>query len=206
MKCKDFLVCPRLIGHHVMRPVAKLVSVLVGTLMLSACNGGGSDAGEPLNPACSSWPSSVMLPEDMAGSIITSVAVIDACQILVSGYFGELSYPLDPVGNTKGFVLRWQLDIQGRVHETWRYVLDGPGTDAISSVEWDGNGIRFLGWSDGATPGNTAYGKRDVLIGHLDVNGSMQSLSRIGNERPNRPLALFEIGADGALLVGKFRG
>ncbi|MEW6766387.1 MAG: hypothetical protein AB1344_11455 [Pseudomonadota bacterium] len=177
------------------------MAVLLGTTVLAACGGGGADSAQPGSPACGSWPTSVMLPQDMPGSVIASVAIVDACHMLVAGHFGAAN-PFEPSGNTKGFVLRWRLDAHGQVHEDWRHVLDGAGTDAITSVEWVEGGIRFLGWSDGVEPGDVAYGQRDVLIGQLAADGASKRLSRVGNERPNRPLALLASEPGRAFLVG----
>jgi len=188
----------------VFRPgvVRNSIGGLVAALMLAGCGGGGGDAGErPDDSRCGHWPGEVMLAEDMRDSVIASVSVIDACNMLLAGY-DRAANPFDPSGDSRGFVLRWRLDAQGRVHEDWRYVLDGAGTDAITSVAWGADGIRFLGWSDGDGPGDEVHGQRDALIGRLAADGRPQALSRVGNARPNRPLALFELEEGRALLLG----
>ncbi|MDD3519126.1 MAG: hypothetical protein PHQ14_12325 [Chromatiales bacterium] len=174
---------------------------LVCALLLGGCGGGGSDAPEPPpnQPACNAWPASLSLAE--TGGMITDVVAVSACSLLVSGHFGAPN-PFEPSGDTKGFVLRLSLGADGVVREDWRHLLDSAGTDVVTHIELREGEIRYLGWSDGATPGHVAHGKSDVMIGVLDVDGNLRQSSRLGNERPNRPLRLFDVGAGAHVLIG----
>ena len=63
-------------------------------------------------------------------------------------------------------------------------------------------GIRFLGWTEGTLPGETAFGGSDVVIGLLDANGGLLALSQLGDERPNKPLRLLPDGSGAFLMAG----
>lgn len=168
--------------------------------VLSGCGGGGgSDDPDPPPQGCGAWPDSIVLPE--LGGLLTDVVPLSACDLLVSGYYGAAN-PIEPDGNTTAFVLQLTLGTDGNVREAWRHVVDTNGTDVVSDIEPHGDGYRYLGWTDGAQAGLTAYGKSDVLIGELAAGGALLAQSRVGDERPNRPLKLFDLTPTTHVLYG----
>lgn len=187
------------------RMPALLAAFLLATL--AGCGGGDGDSGPgpgpgeppPVTPACPDWPATHQLTE--TGAMITDVLTVSPCGLLVSGFFGAAN-PFEPAGDTKGFVLRLTLGADGVVREDWRHLLDSNGTDVVSRIEPYGDGIRYLGWTDGAIAGLPAHGKSDVLIGRLDAAGQPQGLSRLGDERPNRPLRLIDLSGGTHALIG----
>jgi hypothetical protein len=169
-------------------------------LILSACAGDETGA-TPTPGECGRWPDTVSLPADLSGSVVTDVVALSACSLVMSGYAGA-SNPLNPAGNTRGFVLNLLLDADGRIQQSWRYTLDTASTDVVTGVDLDQTTLRFLGWTTGVVSGATASGKSDVVIGELRLDGTQVSLSQLGDARPNRPLALLTPGTGDALLVG----
>ncbi len=176
--------------------------LLAVPLLTSGCGGGGSGASTPAQPrACGTWPATNFLPDTLPLSLITDMEPIGLCSLLIGGYYNA-SQPLSPSGNTEGFVARVDLDAQGEVSLAWRYALSTGRGDGVSEVERVSGGIRFLGWTEGTLPGETAFGGSDVVIGLLDANGGLLALSQLGDERPNKPLRLLPDGSGAFLMAG----
>ena len=178
----------------------------VAMSILLALQGCGEDLqsnvpGTPGSPACAQWPGSFFLPADLPSSLITDIAVIDSCNLILSGHYQAV--PLRaPVGDADAFVSRLQIDKDGKIVESWRYVMRTSKTDSISQLQLLQDEIRFLGWTNGVLEGQSSFGKSDVVIGHIDYDGELISLAQLGDERPNRPLGLFANGQDRFTLVG----
>ncbi len=175
-------------------------SALVCGLLLGGCGGGGGGA-DVTNPTCTEWPESWQLPDDLSHSVITAAVAVDPCGLMLGGHFNAPA-PLVPSGDADGFVMRLRLDEAGQVHEEWRYLLRTELTDSVAVLERVDTGVRFLGWTNGVLPDQSGYGKSDVVIGHLSDDGDLQSLSQLGDERPNRPLRMVARGAGSFLLIG----
>jgi len=176
---------------------ARLWSAILCLAVLSSCSNT-----TPESTACTGWPQSVLLPNEMPSSVITTIAVLSPCNIIVGGYYNALTPFVVPTGNADAFVMRLRLDENNNIHEDWRYVLSTAQTDIITHLELLDTEIRFLGWTNGVLPGQVSAGKSDIVIGSLSYNGSLQNISQLGDERPNQPLRLFATTPGHYLMVG----
>ncbi len=182
------------------KPASTLLPLpaLVTALLLSACSGTDDMT------VCGAWPQSWLLPDDLPRSSITALIVDDACTVTIAGYFNSSASSIAD-GPADGFVLRLTLNAAGEPEERWRYVLGTGGTDAVTALEAlppPATGLRFLGHTTGVVDGASALGKSDVVIGQLDDDGKLLQITQLGDERPNRPLRMFELANAGYLLVG----
>jgi hypothetical protein len=133
--------------------------------------------------------------------MITDLVALDACNLILSGYFNAAS-ALTPSGDADGFVMRLRIDESGQIQEEWRYLLHTDQIDAITRLDALDTELRFLGWTEGVLPAQSTSGQSDVVVGSLSYAGVQQSLSQLGDERPNQPLDLFPNGLEDYLLVG----
>jgi len=174
--------------------------VAIVALGIMGCGGGGGSSPDP-GTSCGSWPA-LIVPTDLVGnSMIRSVATLDACNLLISGY-DRSNLASDVGGDTRGFIQQVSLDVNGNVGVGWRYWLDTSGSDQVRDAIIDDGKIRFLGETTGSIPGSVNAGKADVLLGNLDMGGTLLSLAQMGTDRPNIPLSLLPQGNGGFLLVG----
>ena len=161
--------------------------------------GGGSSAGGD-NEGCGSWPAFYSLDDTRGNSAALAIAVIDKCNIAIAGY--ERSTAQGQVsGDSSGFVRLLQLTPAG-IRSVWHYPLDTEGSDAVNSLELQGDNLVFTAYVSGALPGEISSGKKDVVLGRLTREGRALALSQLGNERPNVPLRLLHAPGGETLLVG----
>jgi hypothetical protein len=179
---------------------ARLWCAILFLMLLSSCEEQGDTT--PVSASCTSWPESMQLSDEMSKSVVTSIVVLNPCNIIVGGYYNALTPFVVPTGNAEAFVMRLRLDGENNIHEDWRYVLSTGQTDVITHLELLDTEIRFLGWTNGVVPGQVSFGKSDIVIGSLSYNGSLQNISQLGDERPNQPLRLFATEPGQYLMVG----
>jgi hypothetical protein len=190
-------------GSGFLSRASATVAVLGFTSMLWGCGGGGGGTTEPPPPVagCSTWSGSLELAADVSHSVINAVVATGACSYVVAGY-ERSTHPGEPQGDSRGFVRLVSVDPRGNARWQWQYLLDTPGADAVLGIELAGRDIRFWGTTDAAVAGEINWGKKDAVLGVLDLDGRLLKLSQLGNERPNVPLKLVTTDSGDQFLVG----
>lgn len=187
---------------------------LCAFIFLAGCGGGGDSVESPTPPpsqpppesppperACADWSGSLNLSAETGHSQVGTVAAVDDCVFIVSG-FERSSHAGEPLGDTRGFIRSFRVDLQGSAVRQWEFLLDTPATDAIHGFEYTPEVIRFWGITTGALPGATNSGKKDVVLGSLSADGELMKISQVGNEKPNVPLSLLQTSEFDYVLVG----
>jgi hypothetical protein len=177
------------------------ISTLWGCGGGSGGGGGGATQPPPPESGCSAWSGSLDLGADVAHSAIHAVAVTHACSYVIAGY-ERSTHPGEPQGDSRGFVRLLAVDPSGTTRWQWEYLLDTPDADAVLGIEVVDGDIRFWGTTEAAVPGEANLGKKDVVLGVLDLDGRLVKLSQLGNERPNVPLVLLTTASGEQFLVG----
>ncbi len=192
----------RAAGRVTSRALMAMVLVAAGGCGGGAGGDGNAGTPPPPTPGCPEWSGTLDLAQADHHSLVTEVAVVDACSYLIAGY-ERSSHAGEPLGNARGFVRRVAIDPAGNLVARWSYVLDTSGADAVTGMRVTGGQIRFWGTTDGAIEGYASAGEKDVVLGVLDVDGRLLKLSQLGNEKPNVPVELLTTESGELLLVGR---
>ncbi len=177
-------------------------ALLIGAALATACGGGGGGGGgnDGIVDGCGSWPELTVVGSGAGHSAISALVVLDDCNVVVAGYEGStLAGQVD--GDSHGFVRRLTLSRSG-VETRWEHLVDTAGSDAILTLERDGDQLLFTGFVSGTLAGQTSQGKKDIVIGSLGLDGRTNSLAQLGNARPNVPLRRLVLPSGEQLLVG----
>ncbi|MFV8818426.1 hypothetical protein [Haliea sp. E17] len=173
----------------------------VTTGLAAGCGGGsGGDGDGGIVDGCGSWPELTVVGSGTGHSAVSALVVLDDCNVVIAGYEGSTRAG-QVEGDSHGFVRRLTLSSSG-VQVRWERLVDTSGSDAILTLERDGEQLLFTGFVSGTLEGQTSQGKKDVVIGSLDLEGRTNSLSQLGNARPNVPLRRLVLPSGEQLLVG----
>jgi outer membrane protein assembly factor BamB len=105
-----------------------------------------------------------------------------------------------PVGDSAGFVRK--LSPAGML--MWSYEFDTAGIDIVDAIATTSDGsVLVAGRTDAAFPGFVNAGQLDLFVARLSPEGALVALGQFGNERPQHPAAVRDLG-NGRIVVGGY--
>lgn len=174
-------------------------SLLLLVAALSGCGDNNDNADNNPPPAsglCSAWPENVDLSFLQGNAQINQVIALNDCSLLLAGYHLS-SHGLDNLGDSTGFVLQLDNNADNQISTRWFYELDTSGSESVDGMKLiptDNGSRQILFWGSttrSVVAGTTNQGDRDIVIGTLSLEGTLQTLQQTGNECPEHVIRLF---------------